>query len=324
MKTAFFGSPIIAANLLEMLLHNKNLEITLVITQPDKPVGRRLQLTPTDVKQLALRQNIPVFDHEIREKALLQELEQKIMLEKYELGILYAYGALIPEKIINLFPRGIWNVHPSLLPLYRGPSPTAYPLLLGDLNTGVTIMKLVKQLDAGPLIAQEQIPIGVHDTREKLEAVLTRTGARLIGDLLDKIRNQVVLTTYTQDPSKSTYTRLLQKKDGYISSDLIHDAISINDNKRSTIPEIIEEYMTKYDIKKIFSASEIVWNMYRAFYPWPGIWTQIETSQGIKRLKINSLHLEGKNVKLDEVQLEGKKPTDFQTFNRAYNFITAR
>ncbi len=320
-KTTFIGSPAIAARLLTTLLESELLDIVLVVTREDKPVGKHLEYTPTPVKQCALMKGIQVFDSNIRDEATQKELIDTIKYEKVELGILYAYGALVPNSIIDLFPQGIWNVHPSLLPRYRGPSPTAYPLLFGEHETGVSIMKLVQKLDAGPILSQTKIEISGSVKREDLEKQLTDEGANLIIKNAQQISNKTVLTTNEQDHSKSTYTRLLKKTDGYISSQLIRHAISGDESRDETLPEIIKEYMMKYDTPDSYTAAEIVYNMYRAFSPWPGIWTTVETKSGIKRLLIRNVEMNSNKITIGDVQLEGKKPVDFQTFIKAYNFI---
>ena len=322
MKIAFFGSPQIAADLLTELLKENTLHISLIITQPDKPAGKKLELTSTPVKKVAIQHKIDIFDGDIRDKAILQDLESTLVKGQFDLGILYAYGALIPEKIIELIPQGIWNVHPSLLPLYRGPSPTAYPLLLGDPSTGVTIMKLVKKLDAGPIIAQKVIDIDKDIDRDQLEKQLTSEAVHILVEKCSLVSAGAFVTTHEQDSTKSTYTRLLNKEDGYISADLIRLALSDDKVKSFDYPKIIQEYMTKYDIQKEFLPSEIIYNMFRALSPWPGIWTNLQTKQGLKRLKINNLSFLNTKLQILTVQLEGKKEVDFKTFNKAYNFIS--
>ncbi len=320
MKIAFFGSPQIAADLLTELLKENTLQITLIITQPDKPAGKKLELTPTPVKTVGLEHKIDIFDRNIQDKAVLQDLETLCIKENFDLGILYAYGALIPEKIIDLFRQGIWNVHPSLLPLYRGPSPTAYPLLLGDPSTGVTIMKLVKKLDAGPIIAQKEMNIDKDINRDLLEKQLTSEAVQVLVEKCSLVSTGVFATTHEQDSTKSTYTRLLNKEDGYISPELIRQALREDKEKSYNYPTLIQEYMTKYDIKKRFVPSEIIYNMFRALSPWPGIWTTVKTKDGSKRLKLNKLVYLDNKLQILTVQLEGKKEVDFKTFDKAYNF----
>ena len=318
-NTIFFGSPEIAAQLLEDITNIPILNISLVVTQPDKPMGKKLEITPTLVKKLAIKKNIPVFDKNIRDKAVLQELITLLKKLSPTLGILYAYGALIPQEVIDIFPQGIWNVHPSLLPLYRGPSPTAYPLLLGDKKTGVTIMKLVKKLDAGPIIVQKEVIVKNETTRKKLEFELTKIAADLLINKISDLAKKIDIKTQEQDTSKSTYTRLLKKEDGYLAPEIIREAIDGNTISPKNYPSIIMDYMTQYDRHHVKFASEIVYNLFRGLSPWPGIWTVVQTSKGLKRLKILEMQLEGKNLNIQTVQLEGKGPVEFKTFIKAYS-----
>lgn len=318
--TIFFGSPQIAAQLLEDISRDPLFDIKLVVTQPDKPMGKKLEITPTPVKKIANKKNIPIFDKDIRDKDALQELITVLKKQSPTLGILYAYGALIPQEVIDIFPQGIWNVHPSLLPLYRGPSPTAYPLFLGDKKTGVTIMKLVKKLDAGPIIAQEKIDINIEYTRDALEKILTQMAANLLREKSSLITKSIDITTQDQDSLKSTYTRLLKKEDGYISPEIIREAIKGNTIPSENVPPIIRNYMIKYDKNINTHAHEIAYNLFRGLSPWPGIWTVVQTSQGTKRLKILGMHFEGEKLSIETVQLEGKNPVEYKTFIQAYNF----
>ncbi|MEK7097093.1 MAG: methionyl-tRNA formyltransferase, partial [Patescibacteria group bacterium] len=145
-KLAYFGSPDFAADFLEKILLDKSLpvEVKLVVTQPDSPVGRKKILTPTPVKIIALKHNLKV-------------LEIGNFLGKLDLVLVYAYGDLIPKELLTLPRNGFWNIHPSLLPKYRGTSPIATPLINGDKITGVTIIKMDEEIDHGPIIAQENL-----------------------------------------------------------------------------------------------------------------------------------------------------------------------
>ena len=124
LKTAYFGTPTFSARLLRQLLDDSSLPIAikLVVTRPDKPVGRKQIRTPSPVKRLAMERGIEV-EHTIK--------NTKSRIVDFDLAILFAYGRIIPKDLLEIPTLGFWNIHPSLLPLYRGPSPIAYPLLLG-------------------------------------------------------------------------------------------------------------------------------------------------------------------------------------------------
>src|SRR3989344_7067443 len=137
LRLAFFGAHEFSARLLEKIIADKTLpvEVVMVVTQADKPVGRKQQIEESPVKQIAKKFNIPVFDdlNQLR-------ITDSGQFANIDLALVYAYGKIIPASLLILPRLGFWNLHPSLLPYYRGPSPTAYPLLLGDKITGVTLM----------------------------------------------------------------------------------------------------------------------------------------------------------------------------------------
>lgn len=148
-------------------------KISLVITKPDKPQGRGLKLKPSPVKSKALELNIPVLSPE-----KLNEIKDK--LSGFDLGVVVAYGLIIPKKIIDMFPKGIINLHPSLLPKYRGPAPIQWAILNGDEETGVSIIYLTEELDAGDIILQERVKIFPEDTTETLSERLSVIGAEVL------------------------------------------------------------------------------------------------------------------------------------------------
>ena len=144
-----------------------------MITKPDKPQGRGLKLKPSPVKSKALELNIPVLSPE-----KLSEIKDK--LSGFDLGVVVAYGLIIPKKIIDMFPKGIINLHPSLLPKYRGPAPIQWAIMNGEEETGVSIIYLTEELDAGDTILQERVKIFPEDTTETLSERLSMIGAEVL------------------------------------------------------------------------------------------------------------------------------------------------
>src|SRR3989344_8753370 len=148
---AYFGSAYFSALFLEKLINDSELQkiidLKLVVTQPDKPVGRKQALTPTPVKKVAQEYGFFVLDS-------LRSLEQYSVEKNLDFGLVYAYGEIIPKKLLELPKYGFLNVHPSLLPKYRGTSPIAGPLINDEKQTGVTIIKMDEKVDHGPIIAQ--------------------------------------------------------------------------------------------------------------------------------------------------------------------------
>lgn len=181
-----------------------------VLTQPDRPAGRGRKPTPPPVAVRARELGLRVLQPE-RLRAVQEELEEL----RAEVGVVVAYGKLIPRWLLDLPPHGFLNVHPSLLPRYRGASPIPHAILNGDPETGVTVIRLVEELDAGPILAQERVPIGSQDTAGTLEARLARVAADLLLRTL-QVLEQGEVHPRPQDASAATYCGKLTKEDGRI------------------------------------------------------------------------------------------------------------
>ncbi|MDP2586524.1 MAG: methionyl-tRNA formyltransferase [Candidatus Komeilibacteria bacterium] len=202
-KIVFFGTPKFAVPTLQALV-TEGYHVVLVITQPDEPVGRKQVLTPTPIKVEALKLNVPVKEN-------LWEIKNY----NADLGVVVAYGKIIPQAILDLFPLGLLNIHPSLLPKYRGPSPIQSAILNGDDETGVSIIKLDEQMDHGPIISQIQVPISKDESSPTLFDKLSVLGAELmIKALPDYVAGKAKLEP--QDDSKATYCEMINKEDGLI------------------------------------------------------------------------------------------------------------
>jgi len=280
---AYFGSPNFSAVFLEKLLSDKNLplEIKLVVTQPDKPAGREQVITPCPVKQTALKYNLPIFE--------IKELK----IKNLDLALVYAYGEIIPAEFLSLPRLGFWNIHPSLLPKYRGSAPIATPLINGDSETGVTIIKLIEKIDAGPIIAQKKVKILPFERHPDLVNKLNN----LAYELFIKTINKVPKTFIPQNEQLATYTQLLKKDDGFISLKTLKEALS---------SELL---------------SRTIFNKFRGLCSWPGLWTTIEVNGQEKRLKITDVDLIKGKLVLKKTQLEGKKEVDFKQFNAYYKVL---
>ncbi len=346
-KLAYFGSPDFSAYFLEKILIDKELkkilEVSFVITQPDRPVGRKQILTPTPVKQIANQYNIKVVsDFVLRASGLLKNLN---------LALVYSFSAIIPKDLLNLPKYGFWCIHPSLLPRFRGPSPIVYPLILGEEKTGVTIFQMDEKIDHGSIIAQKSLTIKNDDYRPDLEKKITDLAFNLYKQTMIKIWNTyetIVLYKYPTKPqnhSHATYTRLLKKDDGFIPLFVLKKVLNNQPLNFDDLPLLVKEYLNKYPkekekfIKKFFKngrmfhVSCFMFHLFRGLSPWPGLWTILPNG---KRLKICDLKIEENKksnvlrstfyvprstLHLTRVQLEGKKPVDFDTFNRAYKLF---
>jgi methionyl-tRNA formyltransferase len=238
------------------------------------------------------------------------------VLKSTDLVLLFAFGQIIPKDLLNAPKLGFWNIHPSLLPKYRGPSPIAYPLILGEKETGVTIIKMDEKIDHGPIIAQEKLKIEDTDRRPDLEKKLTDLGFVMFKKLIINTRppmNRFI----EQQHTKATYTRLLRKDDGFIPLTTLKKALSGQPLTKKDLPTIIKSYYQKNNLAIKQFGNLAIYNLFRGLYPWPGIWTILPNG---KRLKIIDMKFEtpSSKIQLTKVQLEGKREVDFETFNQAY------
>lgn len=175
-KMIFMGTPAFSVPILEGLV-SEGYEVVGVVTQPDRPVGRKRVLTPPPVKQAALDLNLPVFQPEKISQSV--ELEEIIALQP-DLIVTAAFGQFLPEKLLQAPTFGAINVHASLLPKYRGGAPVHYSIINGDKETGVTIMEMIKKMDAGDILAQESIPISSTDDVGTMFDKLSLLGKELL------------------------------------------------------------------------------------------------------------------------------------------------
>jgi len=314
LKIAFYGAPEFAAGVLKDIVEDNEIpvEVRLVVTQPDRPVGRKQTITPTPVKKMALEKNISIFDD-------LKSETVKSKLKDVDLVLLYAFGEIIPSEIIKIPRWGFWNIHPSLLPLYRGPSPISYPLFLGDKKTGVSLISMDEHLDHGPIIAQEEYIIQQNDTRNSLENRLSKIGYKLFKEYVQLLRDGAIHSN-EQNHLQATNTRLLTKKDGFVPFSIFNSILKGEVLQQESIPPILKEYSAKYHRPFPDSnTSAIYYLLFRAFSPWPGLWTIVPLPTGDKRLKITNMEMKEGKPMITKVQLEGKKEVDIETFRRAYS-----
>ena len=310
---AYFGSPDFSALFLEKILTDEELkkmvEVKLVVTQPNRPVGRKQILTETPVKKVAKKYQISNIKYQIDIRNL------KLEIRNFDLALIYAFSHIIPKDLLSAPKLGFWNIHPSLLPKYRGPSPIAYPLIFGEKETGVTIIKMDEKIDHGPIIAQEKLKIENTDRRPDLEKKLTDLGFNLFKKTVFN-KDSLYREHYKKQNHKvATYSRLLKKQDGFIPLSTLKKALKNEPLKFEEIPPILKEIRNwKLEIR---NSSKIIYNYFRGLSPWPGIWTLLPNG---KRLKIIDMDFEVTSYKLQvtRVQLEGKKEVDFETFNQAY------
>ena len=250
MGTADLACPCLAA-----LCQNSALHVAAVVTQPDRPKGRSLQLQPSPVKALALRHGLPVLQPD---RARAESFLQELALLAPDLIVVVAYGQILPQALLDLPRRGCLNVHTSLLPKYRGAAPIQWALIQGESETGVTLMQMDAGLDTGPILTQRATPIEAADNAQTLHDRLAALGAALLVDtipgyLAGDIRPQ------PQPKEGASYARKITKDDGRIDW---------------TQP------------------ANTIWNRLRAFTPWPGSFTFQPAEPKPYRLKIWSATVE--------------------------------
>jgi methionyl-tRNA formyltransferase len=206
-KIVFMGTPDFAVPVLRQVI-NDGFEVIAVVTQPDRPVGRKKVMTPPPVKVEAEKQGIPVYQPEkIREK---DELE-KVLALKPDLVITAAFGQILPKELLDAPTHGCINVHASLLPELRGGAPIHYAILQGKEKTGITIMYMAEKLDAGDIITQVEVPITEEDNVGTLHDKLSTAGARLLSETLPPLL-EGKLTATPQDETLATFAPNIKRE----------------------------------------------------------------------------------------------------------------
>jgi len=314
MRIIFFGSTSDSVIVADKLLH---CEIIAVVTQPPKPVGRNALVTATPLEVWAKGKKIPVLSFpQDMEKPWKFASEENVIntIEslKPDLLVTASYGQKIPKELVEKIPFGGLNVHPSLLPRWRGADPIPWAILSGDAQTGVTISTITEKMDDGAIIAQKKHPLTDKDTPDVTRRNLFIIGAELLATSLPDFFAKK-MKPIPQKKEDVTTARKLTRDDGYIPWELIHAAmngIDIPRKKRTAFISTIDDALLPSMLR-----------LFRALHPWPGIWTKIENENATllgKRVKILSIHEDTGKLILDTVQLEGKKPIDWNTFKKAY------
>ncbi|HXH25003.1 MAG TPA: methionyl-tRNA formyltransferase [Vicinamibacterales bacterium] len=297
MVIVFFGTPQFAVPTLERLIASRH-RICGVVTQPDRPRGRGRKIVETPVKAAAVAHGLPVIQpDDLRDPAVRQTMAEW----RPDLGVVAAYGKLIPEELLNVPRFGMINVHASLLPKYRGAAPVHRAVIDGEPETGITIMQVVKALDAGDILARAKRPIGPDETSDVVEADLARMGAELLLSVVDQIEAGTV-TPERQDEMLSSYAPRLTKAEGLIDW---------------TLP------------------ATYIHNRVRGLHPWPHAYTYLDDTRLIVlRTRVedqptaappgtivdaspDALHVatgHGGRIAILEVQPEGRRPMTVREF----------
>ena len=251
-KLIFFGTPVIASKCLKAILNDDAFEVSAVVTQEDKPVGRRKIITPPDVKIVAAEKGLSIYQPSVLndDTALYDRLKRF----KPDYNVVVAYGQVMSKEWLFTPSIRSLNLHVSLLPKYRGASPMQEAILHGDRVTGVTIQEMSFKMDTGNILAQESFEIGDNDTFSQVYETAGDIGARLLVETL-KADFAGDLTPTPQDESQASYCTKITKEDGRV------DFIKMT--------------------------ARAIYNKYRAYKEWPGIWTMLDG----KRLKLTEIRL---------------------------------
>lgn len=272
-KFAFFGTPYVARDTLDILYTNGFVP-SLIVTSPDAPKGRGLTLTPSETKTWAQEHTVPVLTPE----KLDTEALEAIRAYGCTYGVAVAYGKIFPQSLIDVFPKGVLNVHYSLLPKYRGASPVEAALLHGDTVTGVAVQKMARGLDTGELVAVEEVAILSSETTKELRPRLITLGAELLVRILPTYLSGE-LTPVPQSEIGASSVHKIPKSEGELS----------------------------------LSAPALEnWNKYRAYAESPGTYFFIEQNGKRVRMKVTqaSLSKDGRFV-VERVIPEGKNETNY-------------
>jgi len=297
-KIVFMGTPDFALPSLQTLIDDDEFDVVAVVTQEDKKIGRKQEIMAPPVKQLAQKHNITVFQPgKIKGNKLFTDLIKNL---KPDLFVVVAYGKILQKEFLDIPKYGAVNVHASLLPKYRGASPIEAALLQGDKETGITMMKMAEELDAGDILNVAKLTIEPQDDAETLTVKLSLLGGKILPYVLKDLVEGAI-SPIPQDSSKATFCHKIHKEDGLV------DINSMN-------------------AREIF-------NRLRAYTPWPSVFVMVEG----KRLKLVEMDVD-ENLKLApgelkeltktsiavgtkkgaiiprKIQLEGKKVMTIQEF----------
>jgi methionyl-tRNA formyltransferase len=289
-RIVYMASAGIAVPVLDALAGGGDFEVVAVLTQPDRPAGRQRKLTPCPVKARALALGQPVLDPE-----KVGEAEEALRALQADIAVVFAYGQYIPKRIVELPALGSINLHPSLLPKYRGASPIQSAIAAGETTSGISVLRVSERMDAGELFAQRTMAIGPDDDSESFGARCATEGGALLLEVLCALRDGTA-RPWPQDEALATETRKLEKEDGLV--DWSHTA-------------------------------EVIANRVRAYQPWPGVFT----GTGLKLLRVrvergngapgSVLSAEGEGpliacgkgaLRLLSLQPPGKGPMDGRSF----------
>ena len=304
LKLIFAGTPKFSVPTLNQL-HQEGYEISLILTQPDRKSGRGMTLKPSAVKQKAIELGLPVFQpHKLND----QDVFQKIKAENADILIVAAYGLIIPSNILNIFNKGSYNVHASLLPSWRGAAPIHRAIEFGDKEIGVTIMSVIPRLDAGDMVRRKSVALDKDANTGDMTNLIANLGAELMVAVINDLNDDKQLKLIKQNEKMVTYANKINKIEAKI---------------------IWKEVTSKIIVQKI-----------NAFNPFPGVFCifrgkivkiwQAQISKNLEMIKPGEVAVNSQKdiivvgtkdgcIEVNEIQLEGKRRMNAKEFISANN-----
>jgi methionyl-tRNA formyltransferase len=302
LRIVFFGTPQFAKTILEYLVA-QGFDIAAVVTRPDKPKGRSSQPVPTPVKEYALAHNLPVYQPQ---KASEPEFASFLKTLQADVFVVAAYAEILKQNILDIPPKGCFNVHGSILPKYRGAAPVQRSIMAGESETGVTIMKMALQLDAGDILAIHKLPIPLEMTAGELMDALANLGKVALVEVLNNL-DHIIPTK--QDPSQVTQAKKITPEDAEINWN--QPALAIHNQIRGVTPNpgawcwiLLKGEKKRLLVKKTLPEPSLKGT--------PGSIVSQKPSEMVVACASGSL-------RLLEVQLEGKKALPTDAFLRGFS-----
>jgi len=302
LKIIFAGTPSFAKVALKALLSTSH-QIVAVLTQIDKPAGRGLQLSMSPVKMLAIEHNLPIYQPNTLKDETVQAILRKY---KADIMVVAAYGMLLPKVVLSIPRLGCLNIHPSLLPRWRGAAPIQRTIMAGDKVSGVTIMQMDEGLDTGPILLQQPYQLNESETSQTLHDEMAEMGAKCLIETLNLIVNNSLVAT-PQENDKATYASKITKEEALI--DWSQDAHSLEHQIRGLNPKPVAYTIWNGERLKIWMAKAL--NYQSKSFNAPGTILEANT-QGI------DIETGKKGIlRLLELQLPGSKKVDVKDFFHA-------
>ena len=307
MNIVFFGTPELSAFVLEKLCSD-GFSIKAVVTQPDRKSGRGQHLTPPPVKEMALQLGLNVIQSERFDRKLFSEISK---LGDIDMCVVVAYGCYIPTYFIDHMKGKMLNIHFSLLPKYRGAAPVARSIMNGDIETGVTIMKIFNEMDTGDIVSQAKLPISMDENTESLSWKLVEMGTKLLLDTIVPYSKGAIETTPQSNVNITpTYASKISAEEKIINWD--NEAITIHNQIRALYPWPVAESKIEEVVIKFLKTS-VLDNNTEVTGQEPGVITDADPKKGVLAIAT------GKGVLLvEKVKPSGKKEMDITDFLNGY------